>query len=285
VTDSTVDATLSDCGCCEGVSEVTPEATDNPRGASALHYRAGTAASFRESMLAGISRQPALSAMRVRRADDPTIALTDAWACVLDVLTFYNERIANEAYLRTATEGLSLVQLARTVGYERAPGRAAAATLAFTLEEGVGAPAEVPIPTGTKVASVPGPGELPQTFETVEDVTARPEWNAIAAADQGSPDAELPLGRLYVDGSATTIRVGETLLFRLESGGFLLHQVERVTPLPSGVTEVFWGEPVTAAVAEVHVLHQRAAVFGAAAPDWRSLPDSIRGHYDVFFAE
>ena len=30
--------------------------------------------------------------------------------------------------------------------------------------------------------SIPGPGEQPQTFETVEEVEARPEWNAIAAS-------------------------------------------------------------------------------------------------------
>ena len=30
--------------------------------------------------------------------------------------------------------------------------------------------------------SIPGPGEQPQTFETVEEVVARPEWNAIPAS-------------------------------------------------------------------------------------------------------
>ena len=30
-----------------------------------------------------------------------------------------------------------------------------------------------------EVQSVPGPGERPQTFETVEEIDARPEWNAV----------------------------------------------------------------------------------------------------------
>ena len=49
-----------------------------------------------------ISRRSAR--LRTRDDDDFTIALLDAWATVADVLTFYQERIANESYLRTATE-------------------------------------------------------------------------------------------------------------------------------------------------------------------------------------
>lgn len=57
-----------------------------------------------------------------READDATIALLDAWATVADVLTFYQERIANEGYLRTATERRSVLELARLVGYQPRPG-------------------------------------------------------------------------------------------------------------------------------------------------------------------
>src|SRR5262245_4051876 len=107
---------LNDCGCCDGVHAATPRNTDNPPGASRLQYRVGTAGSFLESMRARLSST--LPALRSRGTDDPTIALIDAWACVLDVLAFYDERIITEGYLRTATEGLSVTALARTVGYE-----------------------------------------------------------------------------------------------------------------------------------------------------------------------
>jgi hypothetical protein len=264
------------CGCCAGVHVVTPRNTDNLPGSDRLRYRVGTAASFLESMRTRIGAL--LPDLRTRRTDDPSIALLDAWACALDVLTFYDERIITESYLRTAVEGLSLTELARTVGYQRSPGVAAPTWLQFTLEDGDGAPAQVPIPIGTKVASLPGPGELPQTFETVGSATARPEWNAFSVKQTGSPVAGFARGRLYVAGAATTIRVGETLLFR-GPGGFELHTVRRVTLLPTGVTEVDWGAAVPATHDEVHVLHQRAAVFGASAPDWRSLPDTIRANY------
>jgi hypothetical protein len=56
---------------------------------------------------------------------DPAIAMLDAWATVADVLSFYQERIANEGFLRTATERSSILELARLIGYELAPGAAA----------------------------------------------------------------------------------------------------------------------------------------------------------------
>ena len=59
---------------------------------------------------------------RTRADSDFTIALCDAVATTLDVLSFYQERIANENFLRTATERRSILELARLIGYELAPG-------------------------------------------------------------------------------------------------------------------------------------------------------------------
>ena len=127
---------LNDCGCGEGISVETPVLVDNPPGLDQIDYRVGTYSRFVESMLARISgaAHPALSDLRTRAQDDPTIALLHACAAVDDVLTFYQERIAHEAYLRTATERFSLVQLARLLGYKPKPGVAANVHLAFTVE-------------------------------------------------------------------------------------------------------------------------------------------------------
>ena len=81
--------------------------------------------------------------------------LTDAWAAALDVLTFYQERIANESYLRTATERLSVLHLARLIGYELRPGVAASTSLAFTLDETAGSPAALTLDGGPEGAEHP----------------------------------------------------------------------------------------------------------------------------------
>ena len=83
----------------------------NRPGLPTLAYRIGTHSDFVRRMLTALPGQtvpgdPAgsagpLAALTTRSADDPAIALLDAWATVADVLTFYQERIANEGYLRT----------------------------------------------------------------------------------------------------------------------------------------------------------------------------------------
>src|SRR5258705_11069043 len=125
-------------------------------------------------MLAALSDSTllALHALRTRESDDFSIALLDGWATVADVLTFYQERIANESYLRTATERQSLLQLARLIGYELRPGVAAGTYLAFKLDDAPGSPGQSTIDVGAKVQSVPGPGEKSQTFETKKAVQA-----------------------------------------------------------------------------------------------------------------
>src|SRR5215217_7205719 len=175
---------LDVCGCCEGLAASTPVEVYNRPGLAAIAYRVGTHSLFKESMLARLSASdlPALHGLNTRDDDDFAVALTDAWAMIADVLTFYQERIANESYLRTATERVSLLQLARLIGYELRPGVAASTHLAFELEDTPdvpGVPRVVNIDVGTKVQSLPGQDELPQTFETVENIEARPEWNAL----------------------------------------------------------------------------------------------------------
>ena len=92
------------CGCDEGARVPTPVPVENPPGRSMLAYRIGTHSSFKATMQTALSRQAALGGLTTRKDDDPSIALLDAWATVLDVLTFYQERIANEGFVRTAVE-------------------------------------------------------------------------------------------------------------------------------------------------------------------------------------
>ena len=118
------ESTSTPCGCCEGVEPLTPLPTFNRPGLPALSYRISTHATFFETMKARLSSSdyPALSKLTVREATDTAIAWLDAWAMVGDVLCFYQERIANEGYLRTATERRSVLELARLVGYRPRPG-------------------------------------------------------------------------------------------------------------------------------------------------------------------
>ena len=113
-----------------------------PPGLSAIAYRVGTHADFLASMIAGLTRRrpAALAELGTRDRDDFTIALLDAWAVVATCSAFYTERLAQESYLRTARERISLQELGRLIGYRLRPGVAAETHLAFALER----PAEAP---------------------------------------------------------------------------------------------------------------------------------------------
>jgi predicted phage baseplate assembly protein len=177
--------TLDDCGCCG--SDDGTIGVHNASGLSALGYRVGTFQQFRDRMLRSLSSMRSstdsqhrpLEQLTVRTADDPTVALIDAFAQVADVLTFYQERIANEGFLRTATERRSVLELARAIGYELSPGVAASVHLSFTVEEAPGAPRRSFIAKCTQVQSVPAQGKPPQVFETSSDFTALAEWNRL----------------------------------------------------------------------------------------------------------
>jgi hypothetical protein len=211
----------------------------NRPGLPALSYRVGTHATFLETMLARLSnlclgseadcrsgKGPyPLQGLKTRDLSDPSIALLDSWATVADVLTFYQERIANEGYLRTATERRSILELARLIGYKLRPGVASTVYLAYTLAEDLSktppAPTETTIPAGTRSQSVPGPGELPQSFETSDDLDARSEWNNLHPrltrpqlitlnTDPGT-DASTR-DTIYFQGISTNLKPGDAVL-------------------------------------------------------------------------
>jgi hypothetical protein len=169
------------CGGCAGIEAATPLAVDNRPGLAAVAYRVGDHARFRQTLLTRLAAHRELADLTSRDADDFSIALLDAAAVLGDVLTFYQERIANEHYLPTAGERLSALELGRLVGYRLRPGVAADVWLAFTLEAArmPGEAPETTLEAGIRTQSIPGPGETAQVFETVEAVRARPEWNAM----------------------------------------------------------------------------------------------------------
>ena len=199
------------CGCCAGIAQETPAPVVNRAGLSEIAYRVGDYGRFLASMQARLSSSdyPALARLSSRQSDDFSMALLDSAAVMFDVLTFYQERLANESYLRTAQQRRSVLELGALVGYRLNPGVAAQARLAFSLKPQAAA---IVIPSGTQVQSVPGPGQKAQTFETIADLAARPEWSALAAqTSQGWQPARGDTS-LYLAGISTQVNPGDVIL-------------------------------------------------------------------------
>jgi hypothetical protein len=241
------------CNCCEGVEIVTPQPTANRPGLNALQYRVGTHAAFFETMRARLSTSyleiPGFDAqgkplpptktyplhnLNTRAADDMSIALLDASATMLDVLTFYQERIANEGYLRTATERRSVLELGRLVGYTPRPGVASSVYLAYTLDD---KSEPVEIPEGARAQSIPAQDELPQSFETSEKLEARKEWNDLkprrTRPQNLTPNSfTLYFGNtLYFEGTETNLKPNDPLLFVFKDTPLSFRKVRTVEPL------------------------------------------------------
>ncbi|GAA0889992.1 putative baseplate assembly protein [Rhodanobacter soli] len=202
------------CGC--GATAGTPLPLYNRPGLASLAYRVGTYADFRATMQDDLTDAalPALAGLRTREADDAAMALLDAWAVGADVLSFYTERIANEGYLRTATERRSVLELARLVDYRLRPGVAASAYLAYTVEKDS---PPVTIPAGARAQSVPAPGEQMQTFETAEPLDARFEWNALkprlTRPQNITLDNVAGLAELWIAGITSNLKPNDRVLF------------------------------------------------------------------------
>lgn len=310
----------SACGCaaCRAAA-APPLPVANRPGLRAIRYRTGTHAEFLSAMIAGLSRdatprhdvippataspqpheaRPALRGLRTRDPDDPTIALLDAFAVTADILTFYTERLANEAYLGTAIERTSLQELGALVAYRLGRGAAAETTLAFSLERPPAplpesmrdpgmAPPVVPtaltLPVGLRVQSVPGPDELPQTFETVEQIEARPEWNALPVARTKPWTLAASTSELWLAGATTGLSLGDRLWFGSGTplaGAWEHRRVVAVEPDDrADRTRIGLDAPLTADHAVVSVMRKRLPVFGHNAPRWRSLSAEFRRDY------
>jgi hypothetical protein len=274
------------CDCCSGISVQTPQAENNFPGLPAITYRTGTWATFKQSMLARLSSAdyPALVALKTRNDDDFSIALLDASSVMLDILTFYQERLANESYLRTATQLQSLTELSRLIGYQPTPGVGASVYLSFTLQAATGLPTDpsttaITIPQGTQVQSVPAPGQTPQTFETSADILAKADWNELAVQTGVAWAPQTGDTALYLQGTATQLQPGDAILVvgdeRLQDSSSPRWDLRLVTEVETDSvknrTHVTWSEGLGDAAAGVnpassnpkfYALRQKAALFG-----------------------
>ncbi|HEX4961804.1 MAG TPA: putative baseplate assembly protein [Thermoanaerobaculia bacterium] len=278
------------------VPQPTPEppGPSNPPGRPALRYRLDTRSGFLSRMLERLATetlpdgvhagQRPLAALETGDLQDPLVAFLDAWALVADILTFYQERIANEGYLRTAVERRSVLEMAQLAGQEPSAGVAASAFLVFTVEDAPGSPATALVPKGTQVQSIPGQGELPQTFETGEDFTAHTALNAVSLR-QARPQALAGARELLLDGIAVRLSPGDPLLLVVSNGGqvktWIGHAASVEVDTNRQLTRAGLEKPVglveadfDRAAVEVFALRAHTSFFGANALAWGSLPKS-----------
>jgi hypothetical protein len=182
---------------CDGDMIAAP--TNLPQ-LSTIAYRVGDFADFRAAVLTPLPGEESLSvdgvpAWRTDGAGDLAVMIADWFAYIADILTFYNERIANQDYLRTADLPESVNHLIALLGYRPRPAIGATGVLAALVTAGQSAI----LPKGLQFQSKPLPGQSPQIFELSADTP-------IASPDQ-IPAAPAPVLLAQVEAASSWHRV------------------------------------------------------------------------------
>ena len=306
-------------------SHPRPEPAGRP-GHPAIAYRSGNYDWFLQRMLSRVRTQTVVNQAKqrirplehldLRPKDNIVIGLLEAWATVGDVLTFYQERMANEAYLRTAVEPDSVENLLKLIAYDAhqqaaqkpepaqtspkiqraapSPGIGSTTFLAVTIADTPNTPDVVLVPAGTPVLSLPGQDQTPQTFETSEVLEARSAWNelkpyrpTIALPTHITPETSL----VSLTGTSTRLTVGANLALadgslNEDSGAeWILSVVKSVQSHQSEkYTDVTLEQSYASSSGELTnpqalAFRQKASLFGHNAAQWSKAPDRVKAQY------
>ena len=161
---------ICDNAICRCGAFIHPTAIFNPPELPRIAYRVGDYTAFRRALLQSLPGEIELSSTqagittpiwRPSGHGDLALQMMEWWAYLADVLTFYNQRIATQAYLGTADLPESVNRLVRLLGYRPRPGIGATGLLAALSNT----PLPFTLPSGFAIQSKPGPGQQPQIFE------------------------------------------------------------------------------------------------------------------------
>ncbi len=176
-----------------------------------VDYLAKDFESFRRALSEFSARR--YPAWQERSEADFGVMFMEALASLADDLSYQQDRIAAEAWLETATERRSLVQLARLVDYEPAVATAASTMLHLQMATTAKIPAGVLVsahaPDGSVVEFETGTGLSDQRSYDVH-----PEWNDIACHWFDDEQRCVPVGAtgLYVIRPGVPLTRGQALL-------------------------------------------------------------------------
>ena len=189
-----------------------------PGGLSSLPRQIASFPEFRTAMLSAIGGHAPLKDWRARSSDDFGIMLLEMWSYVCDSLSFYDEVIANESYLRTAQQRSSLRKMVGLLGYIPRPAVAATVNLAIVAE----GRQPVLVPAGTSFRSGAFPGSAPQVFELDVDSTVHPffnKWQVVpgrpTTIDGGNNLATVTLSSLLLAPSSVRLKADQIFLFEI----------------------------------------------------------------------
>ncbi len=136
-----------------------------------------------------------------RSEADFGIVLIELFAYMADILSYYQDRIANESFLTTAQERRSVIHHLRLIGYELAPAAPASALLALTFTVDNARTGLVKIQRGDQF-STPSTNDRPSvTFEYADHTPLVIDLESLAPDSGGAGKKKFQSGQLLKDGT------------------------------------------------------------------------------------
>ncbi|MEV7902180.1 baseplate J/gp47 family protein [Streptomyces anulatus] len=178
--------------------------------AAQIDYTSRDFTGYRESLLAYAGE--ILPEWTSRSPADFGVVMVELFSYLGDIISFYQDRIQDEAFLATATQRSSVVAIAQQLGYQPHVAIPAGGQVAFSPAPGLTSP--VVLPAGSQVITAYIEAlDRALTFETVSDVIVpaytTPVPQVVALVEEGATQGSRTLA-LYASTSgqpATTVRV------------------------------------------------------------------------------
>jgi hypothetical protein len=194
-----------------------------------VDYRIGTYLTFRKDMINSLQQNISEWSSKGRR--DYAVVLVEMWAYLLDILSYYSERIINEAYVETASLRESVLALSELINYKLNPGLAATVDLAILAEKDK----KDTIPLGFKVQakSIGRQVSKPPVFETDESIVVSDKLNKIGLRiEYDRNENSLRLGNTshIFDGQYANLKPGDYILIVVDREKWDLRKLTAVSP-------------------------------------------------------
>lgn len=155
-----------------------------------VDYTAKDYAGFRRLMLD--KKREIMPEWTSESPNDFGVVLIELFAYVGDILSFYQDRIATEAFLATAVDRASIVDIARMLDYRPSGTTAAMVDVEITTRSAVVIPAGSRVSTET-VVTLSG-GEAPVFFETLDELEFTEAGTQAVTCAEGITIRNEPIG-------------------------------------------------------------------------------------------
>jgi hypothetical protein len=225
--------------CATSSAQPTPQ----PEMAVAIDYLTKDYAGFRQALLDFIpTRMPAWTE---RNEADLGMVLVELFSATADNLSYMQDRVANEAFLDTATQRRSVAGHLALIGYQMDDGASAYTWLQFQVN------ASQSLLAGFKVSNNPSASDDPViVFETLADAQLDPAGNQMSLYDWGNASCCLPKTQLStaLAGDFEHLKLGDYLIF---DAGANQRDVVRLTADPKIIQISSAGSPPTSVTVTV----------------------------------